>query len=157
MTRRSRTREWPSDPKVLIAGTVTDVIASLVSDARSRDIDIWSPAEPEPEEGWRANVVVAVIRNEKHASTLGEGMRLMRSVNQFIADNAVKLVIDIHGAAKLGDNRIVRWLGDEILYQIQLAVQGDPETTRPRRWRAAVGLASLNALGIDVLRVGRMT
>ena len=133
------------------------MIASLVSDARSRQIDIWSPVEPEPDQGWRANVVIAVIRHEKHASTLAEGMRQMRSVDPFIEPDAIKVVIDIHGAAKLGDSRIVRWLGDEILYQIQLAVEGNPETSRPRRWRAAVGLASLNALGIDVLRVGRMT
>ena len=157
MTRRRRAREWPSNPKVLITGTVTEVIASLVSDARSRGIDVWSSDEPTPEEGWQANVAIALIRDERHTSTLGEGLRQMRSVDEFIAADAIKVVIDFHGAAKRGDGRIVRWLGDEVLYQIQLAVQGNPETSRPRRWRAAVGLASLNALGIDVLRVGRMT
>lgn len=157
MTRRRRARDWLSNPKVLITGTVTDVIASLVSDARSRNVDVWSPDEPTPEDGWKANVAIALIRHEKHASSLAQGMRRMKAAESFIADDCVKVVVDVHGAATLGDSRIVRWLGDEILYQIQLAVEGNPETSRPRRWRAAVGLASLNALGIDVLRVGRMT
>ena len=157
MTRRRRARDWPSHPKVLITGTVTEVIASLVSDARSRGIDVWSPDGPSPEDDWTANVAIALIRHEKHASSLAQGMRHIRAVKSFIADDCIKVVVDVHGAATLGDSRIVRWLGDEILYQIQLAVVGNPETSRPRRWRAAVGLASLNALGIDVLRVGRMT
>lgn len=138
---------------ILLDGDSTDLVSALSSSARDTGLtvlsyDEWLELGAEP-----ARVAVLVIEGHGRRSSFAQAVELLRAMDAALSSDAIRIVIVQSGRAKVVPPRVQRLIAAEILHQVALASprMGPPQS---RSFRRRVGLATLDAAGLRILRFG---
>ena len=138
---------------ILLDGDAETLIDSIGSSARDSGLQVlsyqqWLDSGAEP-----SRVVVLGIEGHGRRSSFAQAVELLRAIDAAVASDAIRIVIVQSGRSKVVPPRVQRLIAAEILHQIALASPriGPPQS---RSFRRRVGLATLDAAGLRILRFG---
>lgn len=138
---------------ILLDGDAETLIETLGASARDTFLTVlsyqeWLDLGAEP-----SRVVVLVMEGHGRRSSFAQAIELLRAMDSAIASDAIRIVIVQSGRSKVVPPRVQRLIAAEILHQVALASPriGPPQS---RSFRRRVGLATLDAAGLRILRFG---
>ena len=138
---------------ILLDGDAEKLVESLGSSARDTGLTVlnyqeWLDLGAEP-----CRVVVLGIEGHGRRSSFAQAVELLRAMDVAVASDAIRIVIVQSGRSKVVPPRVQRLIAAEILHQVALASPriGPPQS---RSFRRRVGLATLDAAGLRILRFG---
>ena len=134
---------------IVIDGDAHDLLANMRDSVRRSGVrmdDLETATEP-------AQIVVLAIESEGRSSLL-KADRMLRAAAGAVAPDAVRIVVIQSGRSRIGPARLQRVLASEILFQITIAADSVRASARNRSMRQRIGLTTLDAVGLTVLRLG---
>lgn len=135
---------------IILDGDAEELVEVLRQGARAAGIAIAS--DPHEGELGPAGVVVLAIEGEGRRSSIRKAFEMLTEYGPRIDDEAVRIVIVQSDRSRNAPARLQRILGDEILYQVALALPGQKKLERRRSTRLGWGLVALDAAGLRVVR-----
>ena len=135
---------------VLLDGDATELLAILREGALAsnlRIVDAASQTEP-------ARIAILVVTGDGRRSAFTKASRKLRELDAAITSDAVRLVVIQSDRSRVAPPKLQRLLSEELLFQVTLALPGYQPRRTSRSFRQALGLATLDAAGLRVLRFG---
>jgi len=135
---------------VLLDGDAAELLTLLRAGALAaelRIVDAASLTEP-------ARIVILVVEGDGRRSAFTKASRMLRELDAAITSDAVRLVVIQSDRSRIAPPRLQRLLSEELLFQVTLALPDYEQKPTSRSFRQALGLATLDAAGLRVLRFG---
>jgi hypothetical protein len=135
---------------ILIEGDAEELLCVLRAGARTAKIavtDHASAAQP-------ALVVLLAVEKDARRSSLVKAATMLRALDDHVAPEAVRIVVVQSARSRLAPPKLQRLVASEVLFQVALALSGIVPDLRERTLRQRLGLATLDAAGLRILRFG---
>jgi hypothetical protein len=135
---------------ILLEGDADELLSVMRTGARAAGIpetDRANATQP-------ARVVVLAIQRDARRSSLVKATTLLRDLDEFIAPEAVRIVVVQSARTKLAPPKLQRLVASEALFQVALALANVVPGQRERTFRQRLGLTTLDAAGFRILRFG---
>ena len=135
---------------MLLDGDAAELLTLLRAGALAaelRIVDAASLTEP-------ARIVILVVEGDGRRSAFTKASRMLRELDAAITSDAVRLVVIQSDRSRIAPPRLQRLLSEELLFQVTLALPDYEQKPTSRSFRQALGLATLDAAGLRVLRFG---
>jgi hypothetical protein len=126
---------------ILIEGDAEELLCVLRAGARTAKIavtDHASAAQP-------ALVVLLAVEKDARRSSLVKAASMLRALDDLVVQSA---------RSRLAPPKLQRLVASEVLFQVALALSGIVPDLRERTLRQRLGLATLDAAGLRILRFG---
>jgi len=135
---------------VLIDGDASELLEVLRESSLASSIPISDHAAA----AHPAQVVILAIERDGRRSSLTKASKLLREMNDVIAEDAVRIVVIQSSRSRITPTRLLRLLTSEILFQVAVAFDPMQKLGKSRSIRQRIGLATLDAAGLRILRFG---
>jgi hypothetical protein len=135
---------------ILLEGDASELLTVLRTGAAASGIpetDHASSAQP-------ARVVIVAVRRDSRRSSLVKAAKMLRDLDDHVTRDAVRIVVVQSARSTLAPPRLQRLVASEVLFQVALALPHLAPGEKTRTLRQRLGLATLDAAGLRVLRFG---
>lgn len=135
---------------ILLEGDAEELLCVLREGARVANIPVTDHASAEHP----ANVVVVAVERDARRSSLVKAASMLRELDDQVAPAAVRIVVVQSSRSKLAPPKLQRLVASEVLFQVALALSSLVPDLRDRTLRQRLGLTTLDAAGLRILRFG---
>jgi hypothetical protein len=135
---------------ILIEGDAEELLAVLREGAHAAKIPVTDHAAADQP----ALVVLLAVKRDARRSSLVKAATLLRALETSVAPDAVRIVVVQSARSKLASPKLQRLVATEVLFQVALALSSIVPDLKDRTLRQRLGLATLDAAGLRILRFG---
>ena len=139
---------------IFLEGDAQELLELLRAGARDSDIEVSSSASVSATRSFPASIVILAIESDGRRSSIMKASSMLRDMEQDVAPDAIRIVVVQSGRSRIAPARLRRVLVTEILFEVTMAVPGPRPRPAWRSFRERMGLATLDAAGLQVLRFG---
>lgn len=139
---------------IFLEGDAEELLELLRAGAFASEIAVTSSESAGVSSENPASIVILAIESDGRRSSIRKASKMLDAMQREVAPDAIRIVVVQSGRSRIAPARLQRLLANEILFEVTMAIPALRKRASWRSFRERVGLATLDAAGLQILRFG---